>query len=108
MKKILILAAAALGLSASPAFAQAPAGSPQIVVSYSDLDLSSKRGQRTLDRRLRTAVQSACGPTSDADPAGKNDVMQCRAETLAEARAARDVALASRAQSARIQIAARR
>jgi UrcA family protein len=108
MKKILILAAAALTLSASPAFAQSAAAPAQVVVSYADLDLSTQRGARALDRRLRTAVQLACGPTSDADPAGKNDVLECRAETLAEARAQRDIAIASASGRGEIQIAARR
>ncbi len=96
MKTIMILAtaAAALALNASPAVAQSPAGETQLVINYSDLDLSTRAGVRQLDRRIRTAVQVACGPVSDADLAGKNDAIQCRAETLALARAQREVAIA--------------
>jgi len=99
------LAACALALTASPAPAQ---DSRQLVVSYADLDLSTDRGVRTLDRRLRAAAVEACGPTSDADPAGKNDARDCRAETLSMARAQRDVAIAGLQSSPKIQIAARR
>lgn len=105
--KMILTALAAIALAAVPAAAQ-PAASSQIVVSYADLDLSTERGARTLDRRIRTAVEIACGATSDADPAGKNDARQCRVETLALARAQRDVALASAPGGSRIALAARR
>jgi UrcA family protein len=102
-------AAAFVGaLAASPATAQESAAPARILVSYSDLDLGSQTGLRTLDRRIRSAVELACGPTSDTDPAGKNDVLQCRTETLAEARAQRNTALASAHAAGAIQLASRR
>ena len=107
MKTILTAAAAMLALAAAPAAAQQAAPS-QLVISYGDLDLSTERGVRTLDRRIRSAVGIACGPTSDADPAGTNDVRQCRTETLALARAQRDVAIAAATGETRIALAARR
>jgi UrcA family protein len=107
MKTILILAAA-LAFSASPALAQGPAVPSQVAVGYTDLDLSTVDGARTLDRRIRTAVEAVCGPTSDADPAGKNDVRRCRAETLAVARAQRDTAIAVASGASQIQLASRR
>lgn len=110
MNKILILAAAtavsATALFSPPAFAQS--APTQLAVSYSDLDLSTAHGQRVLDRRLRTAAETVCGPTSSADPRGKNDVRQCRAETLAYARAQRDTAIAQASGSGVIQLAAQR
>jgi UrcA family protein len=108
MKKILLLTAALFSFSASPALAQDAPAPERIEISYSDLDLSTRQGVRTLDRRLRAAARLACGPTSDADPAGKNDALECRTETLAQARAQRDVALAAVSGPRRIQIAARR
>ena len=107
MKTLLILASI-LTASAAPALAQPAPVSSQLVVSYADLDLSTERGVRTLDRRLRAAALTACGPTSDADPEGKNDARECRAEVLAEARAQRDVAIAGLAASPQIQLASRR
>jgi len=104
----LSLAAAALALSHSPASAQADGGAGRLLVSYADLDLSTERGVRILDRRLRSAAATACGPTSDADPAGKNDVRECRTETLAQARAQRDTAIAGLAGARPIQVAATR
>jgi len=97
------LAAVALALTASPTSAQEVR---QLVVSYADLDLSTDRGVRILDRRLRAAAVEACGPTSDADLAGKNNARDCRLKTLSTARAQRDVAIAGLDSSRRIQIAA--
>ena len=108
MKKILILAAAATTFSvfsASTAFAQNAA--PQLVVSFADLDLSTSHDQRVLDRRLRSAAETVCGPTSSADPRGKNEVRRCRADTLAYARSQRDIAIAQASGPAEIQLAAR-
>ena len=81
--KILHLAAALAAtltatLAASPSIAQAPASPERVVVSYADLDLSSQAGVATLNRRILTAVQAACGPESDADPHGKNVIRECR------------------------------
>jgi UrcA family protein len=95
-------------MTSIPAHAQPRSDSRQLVVSYADLDLSTSRGVRILDQRLRSAAQIACGPTSDADLAGKNDARDCRADTLAVARAQRDSALAGVSASPQIQIAARR
>lgn len=108
MKTILTLVAAAAAFAASPALAQPQAGPAQLVVSYADLDLSTERGVRALDRRLRVAAEIACGPTSDADPKGKNEARDCRAETLASARAQRDTAIAGASTSAQIRLASRR
>ena len=110
MKKILILAAAtavAALFTGSPAFAQEPAAASQLIVSYADLDLSTDHGVRTLDRRLRSAAEAVCGPISSADPRGKNEVRHCRTQTLAEARAERDNAIAY-AGNGQIQLASQR
>ncbi len=100
------LTAFALALSAAPALAQPDSAARQLVVSYADLDLSTERGVRVLDRRLRAAADTACGPTSVFDPEGRNDVQQCRTETLAQARAQRDQAIAGLV-TRQIQVATR-
>ena len=104
MKTILILAAAAATFTAAPALAQ-DLGAGQVRVGYADLDLSTRSGVRTLDRRIRSAVELACGPISSFDPRGKNIVLDCRAETLAQARAQRDVAIAATTANAPVQLA---
>lgn len=90
------LAALAAALLVAPAAAQnlAPAGSSQIV-EFADLDLTSDSGRTALDRRIRAAVQSVCGTESSADPRGRHNVRDCRAETLSLANAARDQAIAA-------------
>lgn len=107
MKTLLRLAIAAVAFTASPAIAQ-PAGSSQLAVSYADLDLRSDAGVRMLDRRIRSAVEQACGPTSSADPAGTNDVLDCRSETLASARAQRDLVIAAANANSQVRLASRR
>ena len=106
MKTLLTLAAAAAAFVGSPALAQN--GPAQVAVSYADLDLSSRAGVRTLDRRIRTAVEQACGPISSFDPRGKNIVLDCREDTLALARAQRDTAIAAATGSSPIRLAAQR
>ena len=107
MKTLLSLAIAAVAFTAAPAIAQsAPSG--QLAVSYADLDLRTDAGMRTLDRRIRSAVEQACGPISSADPAGTNDVLACRTETLASSRAQRDRLIAAANGNAQVQLASRR
>jgi UrcA family protein len=78
MRSLPILAAAAAAFVSAPASSQeAPSN---IVVHYADLDLATRAGAATLDRRISAAVRWACGPTSDVDPAGKNRARGCRKE----------------------------
>lgn len=55
---ILGLALAAAPALTAPAFA---AEATRITVEYKDLDLTSEKGQRMLDRRLENAARKACG-----------------------------------------------
>ena len=101
MRSLLILAAATAALVAAPAIAQnayvqdaharnaidVPA---TIRVRHADLDLGTPGGIAMLDRRIRAAVEEACGATSDADPAGKNRVIACRKARAAEVRTQRE------------------
>jgi UrcA family protein len=108
MNRIIILAALvaapslALSVPATPGWAQ---DIQSARVNYDDLDLSKDRDVRILDRRIRIAVEKACGPQSDADPAGNNEVRRCRAETLALVTAQREVAIAGARQSVRTALA---
>jgi UrcA family protein len=94
-----------LAFSASPALAEPPAIATS-VVQTADLDLSSKAGQRALDRRLQQAVAEVCGSASDANLEGKNDVRRCRAETLANLADERDQRIAAASRQP-IKVAAR-
>ena len=85
MKKVHLLLAAAL--CTAPVLAEAADEANIVRINYSDLDLSSPKGVAKLDRRVRTAVQTACGAASDADLAGKNAVRQCRARSYEAASA---------------------
>ena len=94
-----------LAFTATPALAEPPAIVTS-TVQTADLDLSSAKGQRALDRRLEQAVKEVCGTASDVDIAGKNEVRRCRVETLAGLASERDQRIAS-ASNQPIEIAAR-
>jgi UrcA family protein len=96
-------------IKAAPAFAEAPATETNIsLVRTADLDLGSSDGQRKLDQRLANAAREVCGTASDVDIEGKNDVRQCRDETLAKARGQRDAVLAAAERGAFIAVTASR
>lgn len=85
-------------IKAAPALAQTPVESGNVVVSRvhtSDLNLATASGQRQLDRRIANAAREVCGAASDADIEGKNDIRECRSETIAKAKLKKDVLLAT-------------
>ncbi len=57
--KSIILAAAAIGMVSTPAFA-GPATAPTTAVSYEGLDLATAEGQKILDARIDSAARSLC------------------------------------------------
>jgi UrcA family protein len=105
MKILLSLAAAFAAVTASPLLAQ-PAGSATIAVHTADLDLRSPAGVAALDRRIRAAVELACGDLSDVDLHGKNAAQRCRAETRAQVTAQRAIAIALTRQAGGTTLAA--
>jgi UrcA family protein len=103
MTKLLI--ATLLAFTTTPAFAETPVVAT-VTVQTADLDLSSQAGREALDHRLNIAVKDVCGAASDSDLAGKNDVRQCRADTLSSLSAERDQRIA-KASGNPIKVAAR-
>ena len=96
-------------IKAAPALAEVPAVETNVsLVRTGDLNLDSEAGRRQLDLRLARAVREVCGTASDADLKGKNDVRQCRADVLAQARAKRDAVLAAAEREDIIAVAAAR
>jgi UrcA family protein len=94
-----------LAFTATPVLAEPPV-TVSSIVQTADLDLSTAKGQRALDRRLQQAVNEVCGTASDVDIAGKNDVRQCRVDTLASLAGERDQRIA-RSSGSPIEVAAR-
>ena len=81
MKALFALAAASLAVSPALAAVDAPSTS----VSYEDLDLSSKEGQKTLDRRIAAAARSVCpAPQRTGTRISKPD--RCYAEAVKKVR----------------------
>lgn len=75
------------------------------IVQTADLDLSSDRGQRELDRRIARAAREVCGQVSDVDLAGQNDARKCVVDTVAGATSQREQLLAAARTGTPIQIA---
>lgn len=103
MTKIFI--ATLLAFTATPALAESPVTVTSFVQT-ADLDLASKDGQRTLDKRLNQAVVEVCGEASPADLAGQNKVRACRRDAHNRLDAERDQRIAA-ASTTPIQVAAR-
>jgi len=84
----ILISAGLLGLALS---ASQPAFAGTRVVGYGDLDLSTKEGQSSLDRRLRTAAKQACEFDQIRWPdASYDSARQCYFKSLADARRAKD------------------
>jgi UrcA family protein len=56
------------------------------IVRTADLDLASKTGQRTLEKRLAIAAHAVCDTASAADLKARNSERDCRANVLASGR----------------------
>lgn len=72
---------------AQPGDSQTAPDTISIRVIHDDLDLQTPKGALALERRIWRAAVTVCGPYSDFDLAGKNDVRQCRRDTQAAASA---------------------
>lgn len=79
MKSLLITVALGLAFAASsPAFAQPAVRTA--AVSMAGLDLTTAKGQRTLELRLLHTASQLCGTPSSADARGRIRYEECRTE----------------------------
>ncbi|WP_054531364.1 UrcA family protein [Erythrobacter sp. SG61-1L] len=78
MKRSIMIIAAAVGtlVAAQPAFAEAA------TVSFKDLDLSTEKGRKELDRRIDNAAKDVCGYNVDrtGSRVPSNDARKCYKE----------------------------
>lgn len=103
MTKTLILAALAATSLVQPALAEPVTRT--VVVQHSDLDLGTPAGAKSLQHRVWRAVAAVCGTTSDFDIAGKNNIRQCRRDTLLVASAKADQAIAGMSRGEPVRVA---
>lgn len=108
MAKTLILAALAATALVQPAFAEPAPTTPSVAVVHSDLDLRTPVGAKALERRVWRAVVAVCGEAPHYDLAGKNDVRQCRRDTLKIASAKAGLVIAGAAQGEPLRVASAR
>ena len=90
-----MITAATVGLFVTSAPAFAAENEDGIEVSYADLNLSSQVGREILDRRLRNAVQSACGGPVGRNLSAWRATRKCIDDTMPEAEAQARLAVAS-------------
>lgn len=83
MSKFFAACAAAALLSAGPAFAK---GAVITSVDYSDLDLATEKGQKTLDRRITAAARSVC-PSNLVTGSRITKADRCVSDAVAKVRA---------------------
>ncbi len=97
IKTIAAALALTAGLVAPAAHAQ---GAPQGItktnasVSYADLNLASAEGRAILDRRIESAVERVCGPTTRNIFMDKA-VKKCQRQTMAAATQSRELAVSN-------------
>jgi UrcA family protein len=85
----------ALLVAAVPAFAGDKPVPPTARVTTADLDLSTANGRRTLDRRLRAAIDQVCAAADAAPRTGILSNDRCRSVAATSARRQRNVLLAT-------------
>jgi UrcA family protein len=85
MNMTLAIAGAILcaSITSSVAWAGDAAPARTVAVKTADLNLSTPSGQRALDRRIRAAVAEVCGDASSLVRGGRQQAVNCHAETLA-------------------------
>jgi UrcA family protein len=77
---------------AAPCMAQEESS---VSVSFADLNLGSKDGAATLERRVARAVNEVCGSVDPRDLAVAADVRKCQTKAWAGARPKMEQAIAS-------------
>ncbi|SNS80996.1 UrcA family protein [Sphingopyxis indica] len=107
MQKLPILAALTALALGQPALAQDAPPTRTAVVDHRDLDLSTDKGARALDRRIWRAVVEVCGTAPDYDLEGKNQVRECRRDTRRLAAADAELAIAEAKQGQPIRVTTR-
>lgn len=107
MKTLLALSALSGALCVVPAAAAETRYSPVVrAVAHGDLDLSTAKGRKTLDRRIEIAIASACGDASSADPLGWKAIQRCRTEAADRVAARRDSVIVAAQRTVSTRIAA--
>ncbi len=106
-RKILIAAVAAV--AAVTAFADTAAATDHSeVVSYSDLDLSSPEGVRTLNQRIVQAAHRICRAEQGTGLVPLSEYQDCRQSAISAASVTRDQAITRLAGTGTAQVRAAR
>jgi UrcA family protein len=99
IRSLAFFASAALGLAAAPAFAQSSVGELTVtgrlgeasrlsaVVSYADLDLTTRAGQDVLTMRIKDTAHDLCRQLGESDSASTPLVPSCEEGAVRDARA---------------------
>lgn len=85
----------ALMVAAVPAFAGDKPVPPTARVTTADLDLATATGRKTLDRRLRVAIDTVCAAADAAPRIGILSTDRCRSAATASVRRQRTTLIAA-------------
>jgi UrcA family protein len=86
---------AILLLAGAPAIAHAGQAAPTVRVRTADLDLTTAKGRKTLDRRLAIAVEQVCREQSNFSSSYWTPNARCRAAAAKQVRPLRTQTLAA-------------
>lgn len=78
------LVAAALLAMAAPAFADLPASSATLAINTTDIDLSTAKGRKALERRVDSAINRFCGTAVTGSRDEAEELDRCRSEARAK------------------------
>jgi UrcA family protein len=84
-----------LMVAAVPAFAADKPVPPTARVTTADLDLATATGRKTLDQRLRVAIDTVCAGADAAPRTGILSTDRCRSTATASVRRQRSVLIAA-------------
>ena len=97
-----VFAAAILAGSAAPALAEA---APSVVVSYSDLNLTTPEGRQALETRIAVAVDTVCDGSNRFSLQQTQAWAECREHTAAEAQSQVNQVIAAAEAEQTVQVA---
>jgi len=104
MLKTIITTALLAASVAAIAPAQAERVTRQVSVQYADLDLRKAADVKTLNHRLRAAVDAVCADEDGSLRATDFDKLRCRYDALHQLRGQRDAAISSAKGEARLAL----
>lgn len=85
ISKLLLIAALPVALISQSAIAAPYDSAPTITVSYQDLNLANKQGQKRLATRINSAVKKVCNVNQARNLNDRTAAIQCQSQAMKKA-----------------------